>query len=196
MCSQQKFTPACTFTVWSESWGPPRSYGEHGDNVIYFRGTGEHKSKYEGNRGTNVILGSREHSKLRFWFWGTRENAEIFQGNKEEVPLPSLGGPQSSLGTFWIATDAVSSCGQWKLIVLHGCAGWFESLLGTKGTYCGIATQMYFKFIHYIQLITVICLTLKVLITTAVGNILILFWILIFCFSEKIRLDISCESSA
>ena len=60
----------------------PGVMGEQGNNVIYFRGTGETKSKNEGNRGTNVILGSSEYTKLRFWFWGTRENAEIFQGNK------------------------------------------------------------------------------------------------------------------
>ena len=63
-------------------WGLPRGYGEQGNNVIYFRGTGEHKSKNKGNRGTHVILGSSEHRKLRVWYWGTRENANIFQGNK------------------------------------------------------------------------------------------------------------------
>ena len=41
-------------------------YGEQGNNVICFRGTGEHKSKNEGNRKTNVILGSRENRTLRF----------------------------------------------------------------------------------------------------------------------------------
>ena len=40
--------------------------GDQGNNVIYFRGTEAHKSKTEGNRGTNRILGSREHRKLRF----------------------------------------------------------------------------------------------------------------------------------
>ena len=38
-------------------------YGEQGNNVIYFRGTGEHESKNEGNRGTkkikNLILGNK-----------------------------------------------------------------------------------------------------------------------------------------
>ena len=70
------------------SWGPPRGYGEQGNNVIYFRETGEHKSKNEGDRGTNVILRSREHRKLRFWFRGIRENAEIFQGNKGTSTTP------------------------------------------------------------------------------------------------------------
>ena len=66
-------------------------YGEQGNDVIYFRVTGELKSKNEGNRETNVILGSRQHRKLRFW--GTRENAEIFQGNKGSgTPPPPLGG--------------------------------------------------------------------------------------------------------
>ena len=60
----------------------PWGYGEQGNNVIYFRAAGEHKPKNEGIRGTYEILGCRDPRKLRFWFWGTRENADIFQGNK------------------------------------------------------------------------------------------------------------------
>ena len=40
--------------------------GEQEKVVIYFRGTGERKSKNEGNRRTKVISESREHRKLRF----------------------------------------------------------------------------------------------------------------------------------
>ena len=78
----------------SQTWDPVRDYGEEGNNVIYFRGKGEHESKNKENRGTNVILGNRAHRKLRLWFWVIRENAEIFQGNKERV-THSLGGLQT-----------------------------------------------------------------------------------------------------
>ena len=64
---------------------PPSGYGEQRNDIIYFRKTREQKSKSEKNRGTNVVSGSRELRKLRFWFWGTRENADIFQGNKGTV---------------------------------------------------------------------------------------------------------------
>ena len=64
---------------------PPRGSGEQGNNVIYFRGTGEHESKNEGNRITKVISGSREHW---FWFWGTRKIQKIFRGTREQVHPP------------------------------------------------------------------------------------------------------------
>ena len=35
--------------------------------------------KKKGNRGTEAILGNREHTKSRFCFWGTRP---FFRGNK------------------------------------------------------------------------------------------------------------------
>ena len=40
--------------------------GKQGNNVIYFSGTGAHKSKNEGNMRTRVISGSKEYRKLRF----------------------------------------------------------------------------------------------------------------------------------
>ena len=46
--------------------GPPWGSEEQGNNVIYYRRTGDHKTKKEGNRTTKVISGSREHRKLRF----------------------------------------------------------------------------------------------------------------------------------
>ena len=43
--------------------------------------------------GTKTILGNREHRKQIFDFWGTGEQAHLFQGNKGTgTPLP-LGGP-------------------------------------------------------------------------------------------------------
>ena len=44
-----------------EQRGPPRGYGEQRNNIIYFMETGEHKSKNEWYRETNVSLGSRVH---------------------------------------------------------------------------------------------------------------------------------------
>ena len=62
--------------------GPPRGFGEQGKRGIYFRGTGEQRSNFEGNRGTKTILGNREHKKTNFRFFGTGEQANLFQGNK------------------------------------------------------------------------------------------------------------------
>ena len=58
----------------------------------FFRGTGEQRPKHKGNRGTQAILGNREHRKSRFCFWGTREQGHFFEGNKG-TGTP-LGGPR------------------------------------------------------------------------------------------------------
>ena len=41
--------------------GPRRGFGKQGNKYIYFRETREQKSKTEGNRRTNAMLGNREH---------------------------------------------------------------------------------------------------------------------------------------
>ena len=46
---------------------------------------------FEENRGIKIILGNREHKK-KIIFWGTEEQANLFQGNKGIGT--SLGGPQ------------------------------------------------------------------------------------------------------
>ena len=46
--------------------GPPRGFGEQGNNAIYFGGTREQKPKTEGNRGTKPVLGNREHRNQDF----------------------------------------------------------------------------------------------------------------------------------
>ena len=73
-------------------WGPPKGFGEQGNKAYYFRGTKGQKSKTEGNRGTKAILGNREHGKSRFWFWGTRENADFFQGSQGRGTPPNREG--------------------------------------------------------------------------------------------------------
>ena len=51
--------------------GPPRGFGEQGKKDIYFRGTGEQRPNFEGNRGTKTIFGNREHKKtFRFFISG------------------------------------------------------------------------------------------------------------------------------
>ena len=52
--------------------GPPRGFREQGNKGNFFRETGEQRPKNKGNRGTQTILGNREHRKSRFCFWGTR----------------------------------------------------------------------------------------------------------------------------
>ena len=37
---------------------------------------------FEENRGTKTILGNREHRKQFFDFFGTKEQANLFQGKK------------------------------------------------------------------------------------------------------------------
>ena len=47
-------------------------FGEQGNKGIYFRGTGEQRPNFEGNRGTKTILRNREHKKTIFQFLGNR----------------------------------------------------------------------------------------------------------------------------
>ena len=57
--------------------------GEQGNKDLKMRGTGEHRSKNEGNRGPMAILGNGEHRKSTFLFLGTGEQSDLFQGNKD-----------------------------------------------------------------------------------------------------------------
>ena len=68
--------------VWIWWWGPPRGFGEQGKQGIYFRGTGEQRSYFEGIRGTKTILGNREHKKTNFRFLGTSQFISGEQGNR------------------------------------------------------------------------------------------------------------------
>ena len=100
--------------------GPARGLGEQGDKGIYFRGRGEYRSSFEGNKD---VIGEREHKKSTKegkdqesiqsstttdpgyqWesnkltigqisdFWGTGEQANLFQGNKRTGILPPPPG--------------------------------------------------------------------------------------------------------
>ena len=63
---------------WTQShlWGPPRVLGN--------RRTSTFISGEQGNTG------NREHRKSIFWCWGTREQSNLFQGNKISVNPPGL----------------------------------------------------------------------------------------------------------
>ena len=69
-------------------------FGEQGNTEIYCRGTVEQRPKFERNRGTNTILGNREHRKQIFDFGGTGEQANrypLWEGleNSRTVLSPS-----------------------------------------------------------------------------------------------------------
>ena len=77
-----------------ESRGPPGGFGEQGKEGIYFRGTGESRPNFEGNRGTKTILGNSEHKKTNFRFLGNTEGNKpiYFRGTREHVsPSPREG---------------------------------------------------------------------------------------------------------
>ena len=42
-----------------------------------FRGTGEQRPNFEGNRETKTILEIREHKKTHFRFWGNRGTSQF-----------------------------------------------------------------------------------------------------------------------
>ena len=56
--------------------------GEQGKQGIYFRGTGEQRPNFEGNRGTKTILGNREHKKITFQFWGNWGTSQFISGEQ------------------------------------------------------------------------------------------------------------------
>ena len=55
------------------------------------------RSNFEGNKGTKTILGNRERKKTQiFDFWGTGEQANLFQGNRGTGTPTPMGGPRQS----------------------------------------------------------------------------------------------------
>ena len=81
--------------------GPLGGFGEQGKKGVYFRGTGEQRPNFEGNRETKTILGNREHKKTNFRFWGNRGISQFIsgeQGNSNpSTPPPPLGGPHRKI---------------------------------------------------------------------------------------------------
>ena len=61
---------------------------------IYFRGTGEQRPILRGTGEQRQYWGTGNIIKQIFDFWGTGEQANLFQGKKGTgTPPPSLGGP-------------------------------------------------------------------------------------------------------
>ena len=54
----------------------PGGFGEQGKKGIYFRGTGERRQYWETGNIRKQI----------FDFWGTGEQANLFQGNRYDTP--------------------------------------------------------------------------------------------------------------
>ena len=72
---------------------PSQGFWGTGENGIYFRGTGEQRPNFEGNRGTKSILGNREHKKTNFHFLGNRGTSQFIsreQGNRYPPGRASL----------------------------------------------------------------------------------------------------------
>ena len=66
------------------NWGPPRGYGEEGNNVIYFRDKGDHKSKNEGTGEQREFWGA---GNIKIWLFilgnkGKCLNISGEQGNR------------------------------------------------------------------------------------------------------------------
>ena len=80
---------------WTQShlWGPPRVLGN--------RRTRTFISGEQGNTG------NREHRKLIFWCWGTREQSNLFQGNKISVNPAWVGLIYSLTGSAVITHDEI-----------------------------------------------------------------------------------------
>ena len=64
--------------------------GEQGNKGLKMRGTGEHRSKNEGNRGPMAILGNIENQHFCFWEQGNK--AIYFRGTR--IYVTSLGRPK------------------------------------------------------------------------------------------------------
>ena len=61
---------------------PSQGFWETGEKGIYFRGTGEQRPNFEGNKGTKTILGNREHKKTNFPFLGNRGTSQFISGEQ------------------------------------------------------------------------------------------------------------------
>ena len=73
---------------------PSQGFGGTGEKGIYFRGTGEQRSNFEGNRGTKTILGNMERRKTNFRILGNMGTSQIIsgeQGNRYPAGRASKG---------------------------------------------------------------------------------------------------------
>ena len=69
-----------------------------GENGIYFRGIGEHRPHFEGNRGSKTVLGTGNIRKQIFEFLGQWNNfISRKYGNKYPPPPPPPSGRSSKV---------------------------------------------------------------------------------------------------
>ena len=75
-----------------------------GEKGIYFRGTGEQRPNFEGNRGTKTILGNREHKKTNFRFLGNRGTSQFISGDQGNryPPTPWKGLKGGRGAQIWL----------------------------------------------------------------------------------------------
>ena len=89
------------FEVGSEDYksgivGPSQGFWETGGKGISFRGTGDQRPNFEGNREKRQYWGTGNIRTQIFDFWGTGEQANLFQGNKGTgTPPPPWEGRNS-----------------------------------------------------------------------------------------------------
>ena len=133
---------AFSWICFTQLVGRLRSFREHGNKGINFKGQRELGLKNEGNRGTKKLLEHREHRKWRFWFWATGEQSNwawVWTANKmthahgEDADQP--GNPPRLIRVFVVSSmrshgSKVSIWGQGRQIRLGGYPGWAESSLG------------------------------------------------------------------
>ena len=79
--------------------GPSQGFCETGGKGISFRGTGDQRPNFEGNGEKRQYWGTGNIRKQIFDFWRTGEQANLFQGTREQVP-PSP----------WEGLNSIRSC--------------------------------------------------------------------------------------
>ena len=65
---------------------PPRGFGEHRNKGIYFKGIGEQRQNFEGNKDNIGEQGTYENNFLIFEEQGNKPI--YFRGTREQVPKP------------------------------------------------------------------------------------------------------------
>ena len=86
---------------------PSRGFREQGKKGIYFRGTGEQRPNFEGNRGTKTILKNREYKETNFRFLGNRGTSQFISGEQGNryPPWEGLIGALSDCHTLLDSTN-------------------------------------------------------------------------------------------
>ena len=83
--------------------GPPRGFGEQGKRVFISGEQGNEDQILRRTGEQRQYWGTGNIRKQIFDFWGTGEQANLFQGNKGTgTPPPPLGGPQHTC-IFWLS---------------------------------------------------------------------------------------------